>query len=81
MAPPILPNRAAQPTVGTLTKVGSPDKEELVANPSWIEAEVRLVTYEKHPIERLLNWIDRSMSWVEHQVSHVWQWFRDRWSA
>ncbi|HEY9642727.1 MAG TPA: hypothetical protein V6C57_19725 [Coleofasciculaceae cyanobacterium] len=75
------PNRTAQPSAGELITLGSPAQEELVANPTWIEAEVRLVTYEQHPIERLLGWIDRGLSWVEHQAAHVWQWLRDRWST
>lgn len=58
-----------------------PSASELVTNSAWIEAEVRLVTYEKHPLEQLLDWLDRGMSWVEIKVSRVWRWLRDRWSA
>jgi hypothetical protein len=64
-----------------LSTVETPTQEDLVSTPAWIEAEVKLVTYEKHPIEQLLAWIDRGMSWIEHRASHVLQWFRDRWSA
>jgi hypothetical protein len=70
-----------QPASGTLATVSTAAPEDLVAQPTWIEAEVRLVTYEKHPLERLLAWIDRSMSWIEHKAGDVWQWLRDRWSA
>ncbi|MBI4783781.1 MAG: hypothetical protein HY785_21065 [Oscillatoriophycideae cyanobacterium NC_groundwater_1537_Pr4_S-0.65um_50_18] len=59
----------------------SAEENELVAKPSWIEAEVRLVAYEKHPIEQLLDWLDRGMTWVEDRVVGVWKWFRDRWSG
>ncbi len=57
------------------------DEKALLAKPSWIEAEVRLVTYEKHPIEQLLDWLDRGMLWVEDRVVDVWKWLRDRWST
>ncbi|NJR64937.1 MAG: hypothetical protein HC772_05860 [Leptolyngbyaceae cyanobacterium CRU_2_3] len=72
---------SSQPASGDLATVSRSSQDELIAKPTWIEAEVRLVTYEKHPIERLLNWIDRGMSWIETKAADVWQWFRDRWSA
>jgi hypothetical protein len=53
---------------------------DLIPTPSWVEAKVSLVTYEKHPLEQLLDWLDRGMSWVEIKVSEAWQWLRDRWS-
>ena len=52
---------------------------ELIANPSWVETKVSLVSYEKHPLEQLLDWLDRGMAWVEIKVSRAWQWLRDRW--
>ena len=52
---------------------------ELIPNPSWVEAKVSLVSYEKHPLEQLLDWLDQGMSWVEIKVSRAWQWLRDRW--
>ena len=57
------------------------DESAMLAKPSWIEAEVRLVTYEKHPLEQLFDWLDRGMLWVEDLVVDIWKWLRDRWSA
>lgn len=64
---------------GTLATPPATPAEELVSHPSWIEAEVRLVTYEKHPLEQLLGWLDRSMSWIEDRVVKVWHWLRGHW--
>ena len=53
---------------------------DLIPTPSWVEAKVSLVAYEKHPLEQLLDWLDRGMSWVEIKVSEAWRWLRDRWA-
>ena len=53
---------------------------DLIPTSSWVEAKVSLVAYEKHPLEQLLDWLDRGMSWVEIKVSEVWRWLRDRWA-
>jgi hypothetical protein len=56
------------------------ENTELIAKPDWLEVEVQLVAYEKHPIEQLLDWIDRGMSWMENRVVETWKWLRDHWS-
>ncbi|GAB4380217.1 MAG: hypothetical protein Kow00121_35990 [Elainellaceae cyanobacterium] len=48
---------------------------------TWIEAEVRLVTYVKHPLEQVLEWLDHSMLWIEARVAKAWNWLRDRLSS
>ncbi|HEY9628158.1 MAG TPA: hypothetical protein V6C84_12735 [Coleofasciculaceae cyanobacterium] len=86
-ASPQLPEQFGETQIvsASSTKISSQsssaDENELVAKPSWIEAEVRLVAYEKHPIEQLLDWLDRGMTWVEDRVVGVWKWVRDRWSS
>lgn len=66
-------------SVGTLTLQSATQTQGLVEQPSWIEAEVQLVRYEQHPLELILGWLDRGMSWIEHRADRVWQWLRDRW--
>ncbi|MBD1849229.1 hypothetical protein [Leptolyngbya sp. FACHB-711] len=45
---------------------------------SYIEAEVQLVGYIKHPLEQLLEWLDRGMVWIEDRIAKIWDWIR-RW--
>lgn len=44
----------------------------------WIEAEARLVAYEKHPLEQLLEWLDRGMLWLEKRLGQMLQWLRGK---
>jgi len=52
--------------------------EETALSTTWIEAEVKLVTYEKHPLEQVLEWLDRGMLWIEEKIANVVKWLRDR---
>lgn len=40
----------------------------------YIETKASLVTYVKHPLEQLLEWLDRSMLWVEEHWLSFWHW-------
>ncbi len=39
-----------------------------------LEAEVTEVSYEKHPLEQLLKWLDQGMLWIEQKLAQVWNW-------
>ncbi|HEY9664562.1 MAG TPA: hypothetical protein V6C65_39480, partial [Allocoleopsis sp.] len=57
----------------------STDPTDLAAPaPAYIDAEVKLVRYEKHPLEQVLEWLDRGMVWIEEKVAQTWKWLRDR---
>jgi hypothetical protein len=58
----------AQPPAGT--------QNLPVAAPTWIEAEARIVGYVKHPLEQVLEWLDRAMLWLEKATVKLWQWLR-----
>jgi hypothetical protein len=47
---------------------------------TWVdvEAEVKLVAYVKHPLEQLLDWLDRGMVWIEEKLAKTLTWLRDR---
>jgi hypothetical protein len=54
--------------------------EETIETPlleaeTW-EAEVTGVTYETHPLEQLLKWLDSGMLWIEQKLADVWHWVR-----
>lgn len=42
--------------------------------PTLLEAEVTGVSYERHPLERLLKWLDQGMLWIEQKLGQVWHW-------
>ncbi|MBD1910375.1 MULTISPECIES: hypothetical protein [unclassified Leptolyngbya] len=42
----------------------------------YIETQAQLVAYEQHPLERLLQWLDRGMLWLENQVTRLQHWWK-----
>jgi|GEM_PF-6764502 len=46
--------------------------------PDWIETPATQVGYIKHPLERLLEWFDRIMFWIEKQIANLWHWLQTR---
>ena len=43
---------------------------------TYIETQSTLVSYEKHPLERVLAWLDQQMLWVEKKFVEAWNWLR-----
>jgi hypothetical protein len=50
------------------------------ANPEteWIETSAKPVGYVKHPLERILEWLDRAMLWLENLLIKAWEWLQQR---
>ena len=46
---------------------------------TWIEAEATTLGYVKHPLERILGWLDRAMLWLEEIIILVGQWLQGLW--
>jgi hypothetical protein len=44
--------------------------------PEWIETQVTTVEYVKHPLEKMLEWLDLFMFWIEEQVVRLWNWVK-----
>jgi hypothetical protein len=40
---------------------------------SWIEADATPAGYVRHPLERLMGWLDDGLSWVEQRIVALWQ--------
>lgn len=38
---------------------------EVEAKPDWIETQAQTIGYEKHPLEQILEWLDRIILWLE----------------
>jgi hypothetical protein len=34
------------------------------------------VSYETHPLEQLLKWLDLGMLWIEQKLADVWKWVK-----
>lgn len=60
----------ASPTIATAPPSGQTPE----FHPDWIEACVTQVEYVKHPLERVLEWVDRAMLYLEEKAIALWQW-------
>ncbi|MEB3213239.1 MAG: hypothetical protein VKL39_17950, partial [Leptolyngbyaceae bacterium] len=43
---------------------------------TWVDTKATVVGYEKHPLEKVLNWIDRMMLWLEDSASKALKWLQ-----
>jgi len=48
-------------------------------NPDWFDARVMDSGYVKHPLEVVLEWLDRVMLKVELWIGQFWNWLSERW--
>jgi len=46
---------------------------QLEPQPDWIETKATAIGYVKHPLEQLLQWLDRAMLWLEELLMKVLQ--------
>ena len=44
---------------------------------TWIETDYT-AEYVKHPFERVLEWVDRAMFWLENKLPSIWRWLKKR---
>lgn len=54
---------------------------QIEAKPDWIETKATLMGYEKHPLEQLLQWLDRAMLWLEEILVKIFQSFQRLWQG
>ncbi|HEY9830917.1 MAG TPA: hypothetical protein V6D26_10075 [Stenomitos sp.] len=60
-----------------ITNPSTPAQDaEIEPSPDWIETKATPTGYVKHPLERVLGWLDRSMLWLEEFALKVWRWLR-----
>lgn len=55
------------------------DSEQSGEQPDWIETKATPVGYEKHFLERILEWLDRAMLWLEEMVVKIFQRLQSLW--
>ncbi|MBE9117787.1 hypothetical protein IQ249_17960 [Lusitaniella coriacea LEGE 07157] len=59
-------------------QLASRRKESLESVSEWIDTEATPVGYVKHPLEQILEWLDRIMLWVEELILAAWRWIYRR---
>lgn len=52
---------------------------EIEAKPDWIETKATSVGYEKHPLERILAWLDAALLWLEEKFVRLFQSLQQFW--
>lgn len=75
IAPPTTSPAGLRSGHSTTSLTSPSETDELTENLTYIETKATLVGYEKHPLERILQWLDFTMLWVEQAIGRVWQWF------
>ncbi|MGB3560781.1 MAG: hypothetical protein WBA24_19750 [Geitlerinemataceae cyanobacterium] len=69
----VLPNPFVwESQITTLPKVSQSD---------WIETEATSVEYIKHPLEKVLGWLDRIAFWLEERIVQLWQGIQRFWQS
>lgn len=54
---------------------------EVEAQPDWIETKATAMGYEKHPLEKVLQWLDRVILWLEETFAKLFQSFQRVWQG
>lgn len=47
--------------------------------PDWLDIHATAMGYVKHPLEQLLEWLDRAMLWLEDVSIVFWRWVQQLW--
>lgn len=54
---------------------------EVEAQPDWIETKATAMGYEKHPLEKVLQWLDRVILWLEETFTKIFQSLQRVWEG
>jgi hypothetical protein len=58
-------------------QTGSQEPDKVFTHQSAeIEAEAVLIEYVKHPLQQILEWLDRGMAWLEGFIARIWHYGR-----
>lgn len=64
-----------QPIAGTPQRIGLPP----AISDTTLDAQVTSVGYIRHPLQFLVDWLDRAIAWLEQALLRLWQWLRSLW--
>jgi hypothetical protein len=73
-AEPLATATQSQQVVHSETE-GSQQTNSPAHQPDWIETEAIVTGYIKHPLEQVLQWVDRVLLWLEDMATKLWKWF------
>ncbi|MUL38990.1 hypothetical protein [Gloeocapsopsis dulcis] len=64
--------------IASVTPEPSPQTNLAQINPTseWIDVSAITMGYVKHPLEQVLEWLDRAMVWLEKILFKFWQWLK-----
>jgi hypothetical protein len=86
------PSRGLTSTQKTSTKITSLQQTQgeisqqlhqntqIESKPDWIETKAMSMGYDKHPLERILEWLDYVMLWLEERFVKIFQLLQRLWS-
>ena len=74
-------DHATVDVVGASESVTATPRPVAIGEADWIEPEVTVVGYVKHPLEQLLEWLDRAMLWLENRLIQIGRWLMQWWQA
>jgi|GEM_PF-7085414 len=66
------------PTLSTDIASPSAPAADPLPVPSLLEVESQVMGYVKHPLEHILEWLDRVMLWIETLIAQAWRWLQAR---
>ncbi|WP_088242759.1 hypothetical protein [Calothrix rhizosoleniae] len=52
---------------------------QLETNPDFIDTQAKIVGYAQHPLERVLQWLDNGMLWLEEKIVTVFNFIQGLW--
>jgi hypothetical protein len=65
--------------LGEISAQASSGSTQMQPAPDWIETNATMMGYVKHPLEQLLEWLDRAMLWLEEVLLRVLRWVQQMW--
>jgi hypothetical protein len=70
-----------QAKAGEISAQASAQNTQMQPTPDWIETNATVMGYVKHPLEQLLQWLDRAMLWLEEVSIKLWKWVQQLWQG
>ena len=72
---------AEKTTKTSIAKSGIDSNTKIEAKPDWIETQATSVGYEKHPLEQILEWLDRLLLKLEELFVRIFKSLQQLWQG
>ncbi|MBW4666782.1 MAG: hypothetical protein KME60_04905 [Cyanomargarita calcarea GSE-NOS-MK-12-04C] len=70
---------AEKTTKASIARSGIDSNTQIEAKPDWIETQATSVGYEKHPLEQILEWVDRLLLKLEELFVRIFKSLQQLW--